>query len=180
MPFSPFLPTHFVFSFFFLLLFPTLPFYQPLFPLPPSSLYCSWSGAYFSYSTQWLLRSAVPCCSYQFERMFDTCRIPGILTGSIYILTQLAPNFFRSLNAPQKSKKEKKLFKIDKNSCFICNSLCLGIMIYDDHSQSFQVTDHSVKKPKFHSCFYYCNCTQACRLKFDYIFCSSQSQPGLG
>lgn len=94
MPFSPFLPTHFVFSFFFLLLFPTLPFYQPLFPLPPSSLYCSWSGAYFSYSTQWLLRSAVPCCSYQFERMFDTCRIPGILTGSIYILTQLAPNFF--------------------------------------------------------------------------------------
>ncbi|XP_074518935.1 carnitine O-palmitoyltransferase 1, liver isoform isoform X2 [Halichoeres trimaculatus] len=24
-----------------------------------------------------LLRSAVPCCSYQFERMFDTCRIPG-------------------------------------------------------------------------------------------------------
>ncbi|XP_072311810.1 carnitine O-palmitoyltransferase 1, liver isoform-like isoform X2 [Eucyclogobius newberryi] len=28
----------------------------------------------------WMLRSAVPCCSYQFERMFDTCRIPGELT----------------------------------------------------------------------------------------------------
>lgn len=34
------------------------------------------------YPAQWLLRSAVPCCSYQFERMFNTCRIPGTLTGS--------------------------------------------------------------------------------------------------
>lgn len=40
------------------------------------------------YPAQWLLRSAVPCCSYQFERMFGTCRIPGTLTGSIYIFTQ--------------------------------------------------------------------------------------------
>lgn len=39
---------------------------------------------------QWLLRSAVPCCSYQFERMFNTCRIPGTVTGSFYIFTQLA------------------------------------------------------------------------------------------
>ncbi|KAM4524282.1 carnitine O-palmitoyltransferase 1, liver isoform 2-T2 [Odontesthes bonariensis] len=31
----------------------------------------------------WLLRSAVPCCSYQFERMFDTCRIPGTLTDTV-------------------------------------------------------------------------------------------------
>ncbi|XP_054625464.1 carnitine O-palmitoyltransferase 1, liver isoform-like isoform X4 [Dunckerocampus dactyliophorus] len=31
----------------------------------------------------WLLRSAVPCCSYQFERMFDTCRIPGRLTDTV-------------------------------------------------------------------------------------------------
>ncbi|KAJ0015908.1 hypothetical protein NQD34_014198 [Periophthalmus magnuspinnatus] len=31
----------------------------------------------------WLLRSAVPCCSYQFERMFDTCRIPGELTDMV-------------------------------------------------------------------------------------------------
>ncbi|XP_029978477.1 carnitine O-palmitoyltransferase 1, liver isoform-like isoform X2 [Sphaeramia orbicularis] len=31
----------------------------------------------------WLLRSAVPCCSYQFERMFDTCRIPGKLTDTV-------------------------------------------------------------------------------------------------
>ncbi|XP_075890507.1 carnitine O-palmitoyltransferase 1, liver isoform-like isoform X2 [Nelusetta ayraudi] len=31
----------------------------------------------------WLLRSAVPCCSYQFERMFDTCRIPGTLTDTL-------------------------------------------------------------------------------------------------
>ncbi|XP_059180476.1 carnitine O-palmitoyltransferase 1, liver isoform-like isoform X2 [Centropristis striata] len=30
-----------------------------------------------------LLRSAVPCCSYQFERMFDTCRIPGTLTDTL-------------------------------------------------------------------------------------------------
>uniref|UniRef100_A0AAQ5Y661 carnitine O-palmitoyltransferase n=1 Tax=Amphiprion ocellaris TaxID=80972 RepID=A0AAQ5Y661_AMPOC len=32
----------------------------------------------------WLLRSAVPCCSYQFERMFDTCRIPGTLTDTVH------------------------------------------------------------------------------------------------
>ncbi|KAM8836472.1 carnitine O-palmitoyltransferase 1, liver isoform 2-T3 [Spinachia spinachia] len=31
----------------------------------------------------WMLRSAVPCCSYQFERMFDTCRIPGTLTDTV-------------------------------------------------------------------------------------------------
>ncbi|XP_068438672.1 carnitine O-palmitoyltransferase 1, liver isoform-like isoform X2 [Clinocottus analis] len=31
----------------------------------------------------WMLRSAVPCCSYQFERMFDTCRIPGTLTDTL-------------------------------------------------------------------------------------------------
>ncbi|XP_034050349.1 carnitine O-palmitoyltransferase 1, liver isoform-like isoform X2 [Thalassophryne amazonica] len=31
----------------------------------------------------WLLRSAVPCCSYQFERMFDSCRIPGTLTDTV-------------------------------------------------------------------------------------------------
>ncbi|XP_038591719.1 carnitine O-palmitoyltransferase 1, liver isoform-like isoform X2 [Micropterus salmoides] len=31
----------------------------------------------------WLLRSAVPCCSYQFERMFDTCRIPGTITDTL-------------------------------------------------------------------------------------------------
>lgn len=36
----------------------------------------------FFYAAQWLLRSAVPCCSYQFERMFNTCRIPGTLKGS--------------------------------------------------------------------------------------------------
>ncbi|XP_068610502.1 carnitine O-palmitoyltransferase 1, liver isoform-like [Brachionichthys hirsutus] len=29
------------------------------------------------------LLSAVPCCSYQFERMFDTCRIPGTLTDTV-------------------------------------------------------------------------------------------------
>lgn len=43
---------------------------------------------YFLRPAQWLLRSAVPCCSYQFERMFDTCRIPGTLTGSLYIFTR--------------------------------------------------------------------------------------------
>ncbi|XP_061911792.1 carnitine O-palmitoyltransferase 1, liver isoform-like isoform X2 [Entelurus aequoreus] len=31
----------------------------------------------------WLLRSAIPCCSYQFERMFDTCRIPGRLADTV-------------------------------------------------------------------------------------------------
>ncbi|XP_031416395.1 carnitine O-palmitoyltransferase 1, liver isoform-like isoform X2 [Clupea harengus] len=31
----------------------------------------------------WLLRSSVPCCSYQFERMFDSCRIPGIITDTV-------------------------------------------------------------------------------------------------
>uniref|UniRef100_A0AAQ5YSF3 carnitine O-palmitoyltransferase n=1 Tax=Amphiprion ocellaris TaxID=80972 RepID=A0AAQ5YSF3_AMPOC len=30
------------------------------------------------------LKSAVPCCSYQFERMFDTCRIPGTLTDTVH------------------------------------------------------------------------------------------------
>uniref|UniRef100_A0A671YAK7 carnitine O-palmitoyltransferase n=1 Tax=Sparus aurata TaxID=8175 RepID=A0A671YAK7_SPAAU len=27
--------------------------------------------------------ATIPCCSYQFERMFDTCRIPGTLTDSV-------------------------------------------------------------------------------------------------
>uniref|UniRef100_A0A8P4KD73 carnitine O-palmitoyltransferase n=1 Tax=Dicentrarchus labrax TaxID=13489 RepID=A0A8P4KD73_DICLA len=27
--------------------------------------------------------ATIPCCSYQFERMFDTCRIPGALTDSV-------------------------------------------------------------------------------------------------
>ncbi|XP_029312035.1 carnitine O-palmitoyltransferase 1, liver isoform isoform X2 [Cottoperca gobio] len=30
-----------------------------------------------------MMRSAVPCCSYQFDRMFDTCRIPGTLTDTL-------------------------------------------------------------------------------------------------
>lgn len=47
-----------------------------LVPPPPNC-------ALLLYPAQWLLRSAVPCCSYQFERMFNTCRIPGTLTGSI-------------------------------------------------------------------------------------------------
>lgn len=47
-----------------------------------SLLSLSHPALYFSHPAQWLLRSAVPCCSYQFERMFDTCRIPGTITGS--------------------------------------------------------------------------------------------------
>uniref|UniRef100_A0A669B6E7 carnitine O-palmitoyltransferase n=1 Tax=Oreochromis niloticus TaxID=8128 RepID=A0A669B6E7_ORENI len=50
----------------------------------------------------WLLRSAVPCCSYQFERMFDTCRIPGILTDTVqhwqdsdYIVVYHKGRYFR-------------------------------------------------------------------------------------
>ncbi|XP_045558519.1 carnitine O-palmitoyltransferase 1, liver isoform isoform X2 [Salmo salar] len=31
----------------------------------------------------WLLMSSVPCCSYQFERMFDSCRIPGTITDTV-------------------------------------------------------------------------------------------------
>uniref|UniRef100_A0A3P8XNV0 carnitine O-palmitoyltransferase n=1 Tax=Esox lucius TaxID=8010 RepID=A0A3P8XNV0_ESOLU len=31
----------------------------------------------------WLLMSSAPCCSYQFERMFDSCRIPGTITDSV-------------------------------------------------------------------------------------------------
>lgn len=61
--------------------------FQPVFVFPPisspfSSL-CCFSLAPLSLFVQWLLRSSVPCCSYQFERMFDSCRIPGTLTGSI-------------------------------------------------------------------------------------------------
>ncbi|XP_037547327.1 carnitine O-palmitoyltransferase 1, liver isoform isoform X2 [Nematolebias whitei] len=50
----------------------------------------------------WLLRSAVPCCSYQFERMFDTCRIPGALTDTVqhwqdsdYIVVYHKGRYFR-------------------------------------------------------------------------------------
>uniref|UniRef100_A0A8C5GXF6 carnitine O-palmitoyltransferase n=1 Tax=Gouania willdenowi TaxID=441366 RepID=A0A8C5GXF6_GOUWI len=50
----------------------------------------------------WLLRSAVPCCSYQFERMFDTCRIPGTLTDTVqhwqdsdYIVVYHRGRYFR-------------------------------------------------------------------------------------
>ncbi|XP_015249773.1 PREDICTED: carnitine O-palmitoyltransferase 1, liver isoform-like isoform X2 [Cyprinodon variegatus] len=50
----------------------------------------------------WLLRSAVPCCSYQFERMFDTCRIPGTLTDTVqhwedsdYIVVYHKGRYFR-------------------------------------------------------------------------------------
>uniref|UniRef100_A0A8C2YX86 carnitine O-palmitoyltransferase n=1 Tax=Cyclopterus lumpus TaxID=8103 RepID=A0A8C2YX86_CYCLU len=50
----------------------------------------------------WLLRSAVPCCSYQFERMFDTCRIPGTLTDTVqhwqdsdYIAVYHSGRYFR-------------------------------------------------------------------------------------
>lgn len=61
-------------------------YFSPLgfFPYLPSF---SCSGPYLLCPAQWLLRSAVPCCSYQFERMFDTCRIPGTLTGSVNIFT---------------------------------------------------------------------------------------------
>lgn len=94
------LPTHFIFSS-FLLSLPWFSFYltpnPPVFGLfSPSFCFLSFSPPLFLYwpillyPAQWLLRSAVPCCSYQFERMFDTCRIPGTLTGSIYIFTQQA------------------------------------------------------------------------------------------
>ncbi|XP_013863731.1 carnitine O-palmitoyltransferase 1, liver isoform isoform X2 [Austrofundulus limnaeus] len=50
----------------------------------------------------WLLRSAVPCCSYQFEQMFDTCRIPGTLTDTVqhwqdsdYIVVYHKGRYFR-------------------------------------------------------------------------------------
>ncbi|XP_067344441.1 carnitine O-palmitoyltransferase 1, liver isoform-like isoform X4 [Channa argus] len=50
----------------------------------------------------WLLRSAVPCCSYQFERMFDTCRIPGTLADTVqhwqdsdYIVVYHRGRYFR-------------------------------------------------------------------------------------
>uniref|UniRef100_A0A665UYN4 carnitine O-palmitoyltransferase n=1 Tax=Echeneis naucrates TaxID=173247 RepID=A0A665UYN4_ECHNA len=50
----------------------------------------------------WLLRSAVPCCSYQFERMFDTCRIPGTQTDTVqhwqdsdYIVVYHRGRYFR-------------------------------------------------------------------------------------
>ncbi|XP_069047891.1 carnitine O-palmitoyltransferase 1, liver isoform-like isoform X2 [Lepisosteus oculatus] len=31
----------------------------------------------------WLIRDSVPCCSYQCERMFNSCRCPGELTDSL-------------------------------------------------------------------------------------------------
>uniref|UniRef100_A0A8B9JH50 carnitine O-palmitoyltransferase n=1 Tax=Astyanax mexicanus TaxID=7994 RepID=A0A8B9JH50_ASTMX len=31
----------------------------------------------------WLLRSCIPCCSYQYQRLFDTCRIPGIIRDTV-------------------------------------------------------------------------------------------------
>uniref|UniRef100_A0A8C6WUZ3 carnitine O-palmitoyltransferase n=1 Tax=Neogobius melanostomus TaxID=47308 RepID=A0A8C6WUZ3_9GOBI len=50
----------------------------------------------------WLLRSAVPCCSYQFERMFHTCRIPGERTDTVqhwqdsdYIVVYHKGRYFR-------------------------------------------------------------------------------------
>ncbi|XP_041830596.1 carnitine O-palmitoyltransferase 1, liver isoform-like isoform X2 [Melanotaenia boesemani] len=50
----------------------------------------------------WCLRSAVPCCSYQFERMFDTCRIPGTITDTVqhwhdsdYIVVYHKGRYFR-------------------------------------------------------------------------------------
>ncbi|XP_056285212.1 carnitine O-palmitoyltransferase 1, liver isoform-like isoform X2 [Pseudoliparis swirei] len=50
----------------------------------------------------WMLRSAVPCCSYQFKRMFDTCRIPGTLTDTVqhwqdsdYIAVYHSGRYFR-------------------------------------------------------------------------------------
>lgn len=51
----------------------------------------------FFYSAQWLLRSAVPCCSYQFERMFNTCRIPGTLTGSFCLFFYVHPIFTKKI-----------------------------------------------------------------------------------
>lgn len=52
----------------------------PLFPLlyPPPYFFVFFPGSSIA---QWLLMSSVPCCSYQFERMFDSCRIPGTITG---------------------------------------------------------------------------------------------------
>uniref|UniRef100_A0A4W6G6L1 Carnitine palmitoyltransferase 1C n=1 Tax=Lates calcarifer TaxID=8187 RepID=A0A4W6G6L1_LATCA len=101
------LPTHFCFLLYFIptflyLFFSYHPFcfisFPPLFLAHTSFLY--WPIPL--YPAQWLLRSAVPCCSYQFERMFDTCRIPGTLTDTVqhwqdsdYIVVYHRGRYFR-------------------------------------------------------------------------------------
>lgn len=57
-------------------------FFFPSFHFP---LLLSFVSPVSFYPLQLLLRSTVPCCSYQFERMFDSCRIPGSLTGRLEI-----------------------------------------------------------------------------------------------
>uniref|UniRef100_A0A7N9AY58 carnitine O-palmitoyltransferase n=1 Tax=Mastacembelus armatus TaxID=205130 RepID=A0A7N9AY58_9TELE len=49
-----------------------------------------------------MLNTVFPCCSYQFERMFDTCRIPGTLTDTVqhwqdsdYIVVYHKGRYFR-------------------------------------------------------------------------------------
>uniref|UniRef100_A0A672JQN1 carnitine O-palmitoyltransferase n=1 Tax=Salarias fasciatus TaxID=181472 RepID=A0A672JQN1_SALFA len=48
------------------------------------------------------IKPVIPCCSYQFERMFDTCRIPGTLTDTVqhwqdsdYIVVYHRGRYFR-------------------------------------------------------------------------------------
>lgn len=81
---------------------------SPLLVFCSGSVWLSWflSLLPLSAPAQWLLRSAVPCCSYQFERMFDTCRIPGTLTGSLYIFTWRDKSLYLSWMFPTASSQK--------------------------------------------------------------------------